>query len=56
MTYDTFGGDAGVQTDEYGPDLGAAPGVSGNVVIDVTSSLEAISAYTTISKLRGEGS
>ena len=28
----------------------------GPVVVDVKSSLEAISAYTTISKLRGEGS
>jgi thiamine pyrophosphate-dependent acetolactate synthase large subunit-like protein len=27
----------------------------GPVVVDVKSSLEAISAYTTISKLRGEG-
>ena len=39
VTYNTFGGDAGVQTDEYGSEVGTAPGSIGNNTLDVTSSL-----------------
>jgi acetolactate synthase-1/2/3 large subunit len=41
--------------DEIAEAVTKALGYDGPVVIDVISSLEAISAYTTISKLRGEG-
>lgn len=38
-TFNSFGGDPGVQADEYGPDLGSAPGGTGTQSVDVTSSL-----------------
>ena len=44
VTYNTFGGDAGVQADEYGTFVGSAAGSIGAHVIDVTTSLSAWSA------------
>lgn len=42
VTYDTFGGDAGVQPDEYNPAaVGSAAGTSGANSLDVTSSISA---------------
>lgn len=39
VTYDTFGGDAGVQTGEYGTQVGSATGGLGDNTLDVTSSI-----------------
>jgi len=41
VTYNTFGGDAGVQADEYGAARGSAPGAAGTNNVDVTASLAA---------------
>jgi len=41
VTYNTFGGDTGVQTDEYGASLGIATGDAGDNSLDVTSSVVA---------------
>ncbi len=45
-TYNTFGGDAGVQADEYGNVIGTSTGYLGSNVFDVTSSLAAWSNNT----------
>ena len=44
VTYNLFGGDAGVQADEYGTLVGTAPFAIGTSSIDVTASLTAWSA------------
>ncbi|MDY6990237.1 MAG: DNRLRE domain-containing protein, partial [Thermodesulfobacteriota bacterium] len=45
VTYDTFGGDSGVQGDEYGTSLGSASGSSSAIQsVDVTASLAAWSS------------
>ncbi|HOW18399.1 MAG TPA: DNRLRE domain-containing protein, partial [Phycisphaerae bacterium] len=41
VTYNTFGGDAGVQADEYGAARGSATGGAGTNSVDVTASLAA---------------
>ncbi|MGB9625196.1 MAG: DNRLRE domain-containing protein, partial [Phycisphaerae bacterium] len=41
VTYNTFGGDAGVQADEYGAARGSAAGVAGTNNVDATASLAA---------------
>jgi hypothetical protein len=41
VTYNGFGGDPGVQTDEYGASVGSAGGATGAQSIDVTASLVA---------------
>jgi hypothetical protein len=40
-TWNNFGGEAGVQADEYGPQVGIAPLVAGTFSLDVTNSLKA---------------
>jgi hypothetical protein len=40
VTTDNFGGDAGVQVDEYGPDIADGPIDNGAAVIDVTSAVQ----------------
>ena len=40
-TFNSFGGDLGVQVDEYGPLIGTGSGSTGAIVVDVTSSLAA---------------
>ncbi|MCK4872939.1 MAG: DNRLRE domain-containing protein [Phycisphaerales bacterium] len=46
-TYNTFGGEAGVQADEYGAEVGTAAGGDGTQTLDVTSSLSAWSSDPT---------
>lgn len=38
-TFNNFGGEPGVQADEYGPTIGSAPGGTGIQTVDVTTSL-----------------
>lgn len=47
-TYNNFGGDAGVQSDEYGAQVGMAGGATGTRTLNVTSS---IAAWTTTPSL-----
>lgn len=44
VTWNNFGGDAGVQADEYGNTVGTAAGSAGTQTLDVTSSVAAWSA------------
>jgi len=44
VTWNTFGGDAGVQVDEYGTQVGSAVGAAGVQSLNVTSSMAAWSA------------
>jgi hypothetical protein len=39
VTYNTFGGDVGVQVDEYGTEVGSAAGGAGENTLDVTGSI-----------------
>ncbi|UCE58166.1 MAG: DNRLRE domain-containing protein, partial [Phycisphaerales bacterium] len=40
VTTNNFGGDAGVQVDEYGPDIGDGPIANGTAVIDITTAVQ----------------